>query len=58
MNPWVKLAVRVVGGLIVAYLATLFYRGRSDPALTLALAGFMVGMAYLVERLRKNREGP
>ena len=58
MNPWVKLVVRVVGALVLAYLATLFYRGRSQPVLTLALAGFMVGMAYLAERLRKNREGP
>lgn len=57
MNPWLKLAVRVAGGLIVAFFLTYFYRGRSDPALTLILTGFMVGMAYLAERLRKDRGG-
>jgi len=39
----------------LAYFLVRFYLKKSDAALTLVLAGFVVGLAYLAEWLRRGR---
>ncbi len=56
MNPIAKFALRAAMGLGLAYFIVRIYIKKSDPVLTLIMAAFLIGMAYLAERLRKNRE--
>lgn len=56
MNPMAKLALRGITGFILAWFITRFYVNRTDWFLTIIVAAFIVGMAYLAERVRRNRE--
>ena len=56
MNPFAKFALRAGVGLALAYFIVRIYIKKNDPVMTLIGAAFLVGMAYLAERMRKNRE--
>ena len=51
----IEFALRASVGLVLAYFLVRFYLKKSDAAFTLVLAGFVVGLAYLAEWLRRGR---
>lgn len=55
MHPALKFALRASVGLVLAYFLVRFYLKKNDAAFTLVLAGFVVGLAYLAEWLRRGR---
>ena len=56
MNPLAKFSLRAAVGLGLAYFIVRIYVKRNNLLLTLVMAAFLIGMAYLAEHLRKNRE--
>ncbi len=56
MNPVLKFTLRAAVGLGLAYFMMRIYIKQNNIGWTLVMAAFLVGMAYLAERLRKNRE--
>ena len=56
MNPFLMFLIRAALGFGLAYFIMRIYVKQSHLGWTLIMAAFLVGMAYLAERLRKNRD--
>ncbi len=56
MNPFAKFALRAAVGFGLAYFIVRIYVKKNDLLLAVVVAAFLVGMAYLAERIRRNRE--
>ena len=55
LNQLYAFIVRAVIGLVFAVVLTRMFRPDWEVSYTVGLAGFLVGMAYLMEYFRKKR---
>lgn len=58
MTTFYIFVMRAILGAIFAVLLTRFFYPRATIAGVMAVAVFIVGMAYVVEYFRKRRKGP
>lgn len=56
MNRYYILIIRSVLGLVFAVIATRIFFGRVSPGFVVALAVFMVAMAYFSAYLRRRKK--
>ncbi|MBW2028413.1 MAG: hypothetical protein JRH06_04235 [Deltaproteobacteria bacterium] len=49
--------LRVSLSIVIAFLLTRFFFGRTPPIKVFALAGLMLGLAYLFEYMRMRKTG-
>ncbi len=49
--------IRAAVGTAAAYAAMRIFHPEAHAGYSLVLAGVLVGVAYIVEKLRKDREG-
>ena len=57
MTPLYIFMIRVVMGIVFAILATRLFYPDSGMVTVMAVAGVLVGMAYILENFRKRNKG-